>query len=151
MFLYARNGVARLSSIRILVADDFEDWRRQVRLQFQAGPRWQIIAEVSDGSEAVQKAANLKPDLIVLDIGLPKLNGIEAARQIRQFSPNSRIVFLSQNNDSDIVRAALSTGALGYVHKTDARRELLPAVDAALQGKEFVSSSSKGNEFLETT
>ena len=93
----------------------------------------------------------LKPDLIVLDIGLPKLNGIEAARQIRQFSPNSRIVFLSQNNDLDIVRVALSTGALGYVHKTDARRELLPAVDAALQGKEFVSSSSKGNEFLETT
>jgi CheY-like chemotaxis protein len=106
---------------------------------------------VSDGSEAVQKVANLKPDLVVLDIGLPKLNGIEAARQIRQFSPTSTIVFLSQNNDSDVVRAALSTGALGYVHKTDAQSELLPAVDAVLRGKQFVSSSLKGYEFTDTS
>ena len=136
--------------IRILAADDFEGWRRQVRSLLQARPQWQVIAEAVDGSEAIQKAEALKPDLIVLDIGLPKLNGIEAARQIRQFSPNSRIVFLSQNNDLDIVRAALSTGALGYVQKTDARRELLPAVDAALMGKQFVSSSLKGYEFAET-
>ncbi|HWY06351.1 MAG TPA: response regulator [Candidatus Acidoferrales bacterium] len=140
-----------MSSIRILVADDFEDWRRQVHLLFRARPQWQIIAEVSDGSEAVQKVANLKPDLVVLDIGLPKLNGIEAARQIRQFSPTSTIVFLSQNNDSDVVRAALSTGALGYVHKTDAQSELLPAVDAVLRGKQFVSSSLKGYEFTDTS
>jgi CheY-like chemotaxis protein len=120
-------------------------------LLFQARPQWQIIAEVSDGSEAIQKAEELNPDLILLDIGLPKLNGIEAARQIRQFSPNSRIVFLSQNNDSDIVRAALSTGALGYVHKTDAQSELLPAVDAVLRGKQFVSSSLKGYEFTDTS
>ena len=106
---------------------------------------------MSDGSEAIQKAEELNPDLILLDIGLPKLNGIEAARQIRQFSPNSRIVFLSQNNDSDIVRAALSTGALGYVHKTDAQSELLPAVDAVLRGKQFVSSSLKGYEFTDTS
>ncbi len=99
---------------------------------------------MSDGSEAVQKAADLKPDLIVLDIGLPKLNGIEAARQIRQFSPNSRIVFLSQNNDLDIVRAALSTGALGYVCKADSQSDLLPAIEAVLQGRQFVSSSIKG-------
>jgi DNA-binding NarL/FixJ family response regulator len=133
-----------VSSIRVLVADDFEDWRRQVHLLFQARPQWQIIADVSDGSEAVQNAANLKPDLIVLDIGLPTLNGIEAARQIRQFSPNSRIVFLSQNNDLDIVRTALSTGALGYVHKTDAQSDLLPAIEAVLQGRQFVSRSIKG-------
>jgi DNA-binding NarL/FixJ family response regulator len=140
-----------LSRIRILVADDYEGWRRQVRLLFQARPQWQIIGEVSDGSEAVQKVADLKPDLIVLDIGLPKLNGIEAARRIRQLSPSSKIVFLSQNHDLDVVRAALSAGALGYVNKTDARRDLLPAVDAALQGKQFVSSSSKGNEFSDTS
>jgi len=123
--------------------DDFEAWRRQVRLLFQARPQWQIIAEVSDGPEAVQKAADLEPDLIVLDIGLPKLNGIEAARRVRQHSPISKIVFLSQNNDLDVVRAALGTGALGYVWKTDARSELLPAVDAVLRGKQFVSSSLK--------
>ena len=140
-----------LSPIRILIADDFKDWQRQVLSLFRARPEWQVIAEAADGPEAIQKAEELKPDLIVLDIGLPKLNGIEAARRIRQLSLSSKIVFLSQNHDLDVVRAALSTGALGYVNKTDARRDLLPAVDAALQGKQFVSSSSKGNEFSDTS
>ena len=133
-----------MSPIRILVADDFASWRRQVHLLFQARPQWQIIAEASDGSEAVQKAADLKPDLSVLDISLPKLNGIEAARQIRQFSPNSRIIFLSHNDDLEIVRAGLGTGALGYVCKADCQSDLLPAIEAVLQGKQFVSSSIKG-------
>jgi CheY-like chemotaxis protein len=124
--------------------DDFEDWRHQVRLLLQARPQWQIIAEASDGSEAVQKAAELKPDLIVLDVGLPNLNGIDAARRIRHLSPNSTIVFLSQNTDPDVVRAALSLGALGYVHKSDVRSDLLPAIEAVLQGRQFVSSSIKG-------
>jgi DNA-binding NarL/FixJ family response regulator len=110
-----------LSSIRILLADDVEGWRHQVRLLLQARPEWQVIAEASDGPETIQKAEELKPDLIVLDIGLPILNGIEAARRIRQLSPSSKVVFLSQNNDRDVVRAALGMGALGYVHKTDAR------------------------------
>jgi DNA-binding NarL/FixJ family response regulator len=136
-------GEQPLSPIRILVTDDFEDWRRKVRFIFQERPQWQIIAEASDGSEAVQKAAELKPDLILLDIGLPRLNGIEAARQIRQLSPSSKIVFLSLTKNLEVVRAALSTGALGYVHKTDARRELVPAVDAVLRGKQFVSNSLK--------
>jgi DNA-binding NarL/FixJ family response regulator len=120
--------------------DDFQDWRRQVLSLFQARPEWQVIAEAADGFEAIQKAEELKPDLILLDIGLPKLNGIEAARQIRQLSPSSTIVFLSQNNDPDVVRSALGTGALGYVHKLDARSELLPAVHAVLRGEQFVSS-----------
>jgi DNA-binding NarL/FixJ family response regulator len=133
----------RLSLIRVLVADDFKRWRRQVRLLLQVRPELQVVGEASDGSEAVQKAEELKPDLIVLDIGLPKLNGIEAARRIRQFSPNSKILFLSQNNDLDVVQAALGTGALGYVHKMNALGELLPAVEAVLRGKEFVSSGLK--------
>ena len=140
-----------LSLIRVLVVDDFEDWRRQVRSLLQARPEWQVIAEASDGSEAVQKAEDLKPDLIVLDIGLPKLNGIEAARRIRQRSPSSKIIFLSQNSNLDFVRAALGTGALGYVLKTDAGRELLPAVDAVLGGKQFFSSSVKGDQFTDTS
>ena len=135
-----------LPSIRTLIADDYEGWRRQVRLLFQARPEWQVIAEASDGSEAVQKAEELKPDLIVLDIGLPKLNGIEAALRIRQVSPNSKILFLSLHNSPDVVQAALSTGARGYVCKTDAQSELVPAVDAVLRGKQFVSSSLKGSE-----
>jgi len=142
-------GYRPLSLIRVLVVDDFQDWRRQVRSLLQARPEWQIIAEASDGSEAVQKAEDLKPDLILLDIGLPKLNGIEAARRIRQRSPSSKIIFLSQNNNLDFVRAALGTGALGYVLKTDAGRELLPAVDAVLGGKQFFSSSVKGDQFTD--
>jgi CheY-like chemotaxis protein len=118
-------------------------------LLLQSRPECQVIAEASDGPEAVQKAEELKPDLIVLDVGLPNLSGIEAARQIRQRSPNSEIIFLSQNSDLDVVRAALGTGALGYVRKTDAGRELLPAMEAALRGKQFVSSSLKDYQFTD--
>ena len=127
--------------IRILIADDFENWRRQVHSLVEAQPAWQVIAEASDGLEAVQKAKDLKPNLIVLDIGLPKLNGIEAARRIRQLSPTSKIVFLSQNHDLEFVRSALGTGARGYVHKMDFRRDFLPAIRAVLRDKQFVSSS----------
>jgi FixJ family two-component response regulator len=88
--------------------------------------------------------------LIVLDIGLPKLNGIEAARQIRQLSPSSKIVFLSQNNDLSVVGAALGTGAQGYVYKMDVPRDFLPAIEAVLRGKQFVSSSLQGYEFTDT-
>jgi DNA-binding NarL/FixJ family response regulator len=130
-----------------MVVDDYENWRRQIHSLLEARPEWQVIAEASDGSEAVQKAEGLKPDLILLDIGLPKLSGIEAARRIRHVSPSSKIIFLSQNSDLEFVRVALSTGALGYVQKIDAGRELLPAVAAVLKGKKFVSSSLKGHEF----
>ena len=133
-----------LAPIRVLVVEDHRDWRKLVRLLFQMRPEWHVICEVSDGSEAVQKAAKLKPDLILLDIGLPKLNGIEAARQIRQLSPNSKIVFLSMDNSLDIVQESLGTGALGYVYKGYAQSDLLPAVEAALRGEPFVSSSIKG-------
>src|SRR5262245_58673965 len=143
------NGGVLLSPIRILIVDDFKDWRRQVLLLFRKRPEWQVFAEAADGLEAIQKAEELKPDLIVLDIGLPKLNGIEAARRIRQLSPNSKIVFLSQDNSLDVVQAALSRGAQGYVRKSDAGSELLPAVDAVLRGKQYVSGSLTDFEFTE--
>ena len=140
-----------MSSIRILIADDFEDWRRRTRLLLEVRPELEVICEASDGSEVVQKAEELKPDLIVLDIGLPKMNGIEAARLIRELSPRSKIVFLSQMNSFDMVQAALGTGALGYVSKIDSQRELLQAVDAALLGKQFVSSRFKDYKFTDTS
>jgi len=139
------------SSIRILIADDYEGWRRQARLVLQVRPELQVIWEASDGLEAVRKAEELKPDLILLDISFPRLNGIEAARRIRQLSPGSKIIFLSLHNSPDLVQAALNTGALGYVRKTDAQRELLPAVDAVLQGEQFVSSSLRGYESTDTS
>jgi DNA-binding NarL/FixJ family response regulator len=138
-----------MSPIRILVVDDYKEWRDQVFLSLQARPEWQVICEVSDGAEAVQKAEELRPELVLLDIGLPKLNGIEAARRIRQFSPSSKILFMSTDNSLEAVQAALSTGAHGYVHKARALIDLLPAIDAALQGKQFVSSTVKGYEFTD--
>jgi DNA-binding NarL/FixJ family response regulator len=136
-----------LKSIRILVVDDYESWRRQARLLLQAYPELQIICEASDGSEAVQKAEELRPDLILLDIGLPKLNGLEAARHIRMLAPESKILFLTQESSADVVQEALSLGAQGYVLKARAGTELLAAVQAVLQGKQFVSSDLSGHYF----
>ena len=136
---------------RILIVEDFPDFRRFICSTLGKSLDLRVIAEVSDGLEAVQRAAELKPDLILLDIGLPTINGIEAARRIRQVSPNTKIVFLSLNNDLDVVRAALGTGAQGYVYKSDVRSDLLPAVQAVLRDQQFVSSSLKGYEFTDTT
>ena len=110
-------------------------------------PECQIVCEVSDGSEAVQKAEELRPDLIVLDIGLPKLDGIEAARRIRQVSSNSKIVFLTMDNSPDVAQAALSTGAQGFVHKIRAQSELLPAIELVLR-RQPVPSTSKPTRSL---
>ena len=127
------------SSVRILVVDDYEPFRRFVCSTLERRPDLQIIGEASDGLEAVQKAEDLQPDLILLDIGLPTLNGIEVARRIRELSPQSKILFVSQETSVHIVQAALAEGAKGYVVKTDSRRELLRAVDAVLRGERFVS------------
>jgi len=129
-----------LSSVRILVVDDFEPWRRSISTLFRERPGLQVVREASDGLEAVQRALELKPDLILLDIGLPSLNGIEAARQIRKLVPESKIIFLTQESSADMVQEALSLGARGYVVKARAASELLAAVEAVLQGKQFVSS-----------
>jgi DNA-binding NarL/FixJ family response regulator len=100
----------------------------------------QLVGEAADGVEAVSEAAVLQPELILLDIGLPKLNGIEAARQIRQVAPATKILFLTLVNDAEVARTALSSGGHGYVLKSDAGRELWPAIEAVLQGKQYVSS-----------
>jgi len=133
-------------SIRILLVDDFAPWRREVCSLLKGQPELQIVGEVGDGFEAVQKARELKPDLILLDIGLPNLDGLEAARGIRQVAPDTKIVFLTQNNDKDVVLAALSTGAQGYVLKADAGAELLTAVAGILGGDDFVSSGIEVDE-----
>jgi len=131
--------------IRVLVVDDYEPFRRFVASTLEQQPELQTIGEASDGLDAVQKAEELQPDLILLDIGLPTLNGIEAARRIRHCSPKCKILFLSENRSLDIVEEALHTGKGGYVVKSDAGSELLPAVEAVLQGKPFVSSSLPGH------
>jgi DNA-binding NarL/FixJ family response regulator len=107
-------------------------------------PDLQVICEVADGMEAVEKAEELQPDLVLLDIGLPSLNGINAARQIRRCTPKSKVIFLTQESSADMVQEALSLGALGYVSKTRVGSDLSPAVDAVLVGRKFVSDGLAG-------
>jgi len=129
------------TSIRVLVIDDYEPWRRFVCSTLQKRAEYRVSGEASDGLQAVQRAQQLQPDLILLDIGLPTLNGIEAARRIREVSPTSKILFVTETRSLDIVEQALSTGAGGYVVKSDAASELLPAIKAVLEGEQFVSAS----------
>jgi DNA-binding NarL/FixJ family response regulator len=139
------------SSIRVLVVDDYQPWHRFVSTTLKKQPELQVIGQVSDGLEAVQQAAQVRPDLILLDIGLPTLNGIEAARRIREVSPTSRILFVTENRSPDIAEEALRTGAGGYVVKSDAASELLPAIKAVLEGKRFISASLAGHFLVATT
>jgi DNA-binding NarL/FixJ family response regulator len=129
-----------MSNVRILVVDDYEGWRQRIRSILELWPELQVVGEASDGLEALQKAEALKPDLILLDIGLGKLNGIEVEKRLCQLVPRAKVLFLSQYNDADIVRTALSNEAQGYVLKTDAGDELLTAIKAILRGDRFVSS-----------
>jgi DNA-binding NarL/FixJ family response regulator len=125
-------------SIRVLIVEDFEPFRRFILTTLQE-TEFQVVGEALDGFEAVRKAAELQPDLILLDIGLPFLNGIEAARQIRKLAPESKIIFVTQESSADVVEEALSSGAMGYVVKAEAASELLAAVEAVCQGRQFVS------------
>jgi DNA-binding NarL/FixJ family response regulator len=124
---------------RILVVDDFAPWLAFVQTCLRQELNSCIIGFAVDGVEAVRKATELQPDLVLLDVGLPRLNGIEAAQQIRKSVPNCAILFLSEVSDCDVVRVVLGSGARGYVLKSEAIRDLATAVQAILEGKRFVS------------
>jgi CheY-like chemotaxis protein len=135
------------SSTRVLVVDDFEPFRRLLCSTLQSKLDFETIVEASDGLEAVELAQILHPDLILLDIGLPKLDGIEAARRIHELSPRSRILFVSQESSVDALHAAFNAGASGYVVKVDVGTELQTAVKAVLRGERFVGSRFAGYGF----
>ncbi len=134
-----------VSCIRILVVDDYKPFRRFVCSTLAQTRDLQVIGEASDGLEAVRKAEELQPDLVVLDIDLPKLNGIEVARRIRELAPECKIIFSSQESSIDVVQEALGLGAHGYVVKAQAGNELLTAVETVRQGRRFVSSGLSGH------
>jgi DNA-binding NarL/FixJ family response regulator len=136
-----------LHSSRVLVVEDFEPFRRVLVSALAEVSGLEIVGEVSDGLEASQQTERLQPDLILLDIGLPTLNGIEAARRIHKLSPESKILFVSQESSIDVVREALGTRASGYIVKTDAGRELLEGVSAVLRGELFVGKRFAGDDF----
>jgi DNA-binding NarL/FixJ family response regulator len=127
------------SKFGVLVVDDFAPFRRMISSILEVEDYVQIIGEASDGLEAIEKAKELLPDLILLDVGLPKLDGIEVARKIRGLFPGTKVIFVSQETSADVVQEALGTGAQGFVAKIDAWRDVVVAIKAALQGENFVS------------
>jgi DNA-binding NarL/FixJ family response regulator len=130
--------------MRVLVADSFAPWRRFVSSLMQKESEWQVVAEASDGLEAIKKTLELKPDLVLLELSLPKLSGIQTAELIREFAPKCKVIFASTHDELDYAQEALSIGARGYVLKVSSARDLGRAVKAVFQGKRFVSSNIKG-------
>ena len=128
-----------MASIRIMVADDHEVARRAIRSVLAGDPEIEVVSEVANGEEAIQKAQELRPDIILMDISLPGKSGIQAAKTIRAVSPQSRTIFVSQHDSVQIAKDALSVGAYGYVVKSDAGHDLLAAIKAARDGRTFVS------------
>src|SRR6266852_5786702 len=126
--------------VRILVADDHQVVRTGLRALLESKTGWQVCGEASNGREAVEKAGQLKPDVAVLDIGMPLLNGVEATRQIRKLSPQTEILILTMHDSELLVQEVLSAGAHGYILKDDADRDLVTAVDALRRHKPYLSS-----------
>jgi DNA-binding NarL/FixJ family response regulator len=131
---------------RVLVVDDYEPWRFRIRSELQRTPGWQVVGEAADGWEAIEQAHALAPDLILLDLELPTLTGVEAANRILAANPKSRILFVSAHQSWDIVQVAMATGARGYVLKSEAGHDLLPAMNAIMRGKRWLSSFLTGRD-----
>jgi len=132
-----------MSIVRIVIAEDFAAFRRAICSILEKGEDLEVVCEVGDGRDAVQKSEELKPELILLDIGLPTLNGLRAAREIRRVAPETKIIFVSQESSPDVVQEALALGANGYIAKARIGSDLLIAIDEVLQGRRFVSSNLK--------
>ena len=130
-----------MARVRLLLVDDFRLWRDCVQNHLEGNPKVHIAGFASDGLEALQKVGELQPDLVLLDISLPRLSGIEAAQRIRKLKPNCKIIFLSGHSCPEMVRGALEAGGSGYVHKEDAMAELLAGLEAVLAGRQYLSSS----------
>ena len=130
-------GFRQLAPVRILIVDDFEPWRRSVRSLLAEDADLEVVCEGSDGQEAIQKCKELQPDLILLDIQMPGMNGFDAARQICEVSPGTKILFLSSCRSLELIHEALKIAA-GFIVKADAARDLLPIVRAVVRNEPFV-------------
>jgi two-component system response regulator NreC len=137
------------AKVRVLVVDDFEPFRRILSSMVGKKEGLRIVGQAADGMEAVRLAEILSPDLILLDISLPGLNGIEAARRIHKGVPECKILFVTQNSSPAVAQEALRLGS-GYILKTDTTAEFLPAVEAVLAGKKYISPSLEGYDFPAT-
>ncbi|HEX4783173.1 MAG TPA: response regulator transcription factor [Candidatus Sulfotelmatobacter sp.] len=126
--------------LRILIADDHEVARHGIRALLESHTGWEVCAEAKDGREAVEMASSITPDLILLDIGMPNLNGLEAARQILASSPNTAILILTMHDSEQVVREVLRAGARGFLLKSDAGRDLVAAVEALQSNRTFFTT-----------
>jgi DNA-binding NarL/FixJ family response regulator len=125
-------------AVRILIVDDHPVVRHGLKVLLGEHPGWEVIGEASDGVEAVDKAVTLDPDVIVLDVTMPRMNGLEACRRIRQRDPNCEILVITQYDSQQMMREALACGARGYIVKSNAARDLLAAVEAVSQHRSFM-------------
>jgi DNA-binding NarL/FixJ family response regulator len=130
-----------MNSVRILIADDHELFRRGLAAELTQVPGWVVAGEAANGRDAVELAAALKPDIVVLDLTMPELNGLEAARKIISVNPTVRVLILTAHESEQLVREVLSAGAQGYVLKSDAGRILIAALQALLDGRSFFTSN----------
>lgn len=128
-------------AVRILMVDDAAHWRKFVNFILRIDPELEIVSDVSTGDEAVKQAADLKPNVVLLDINLPGMSGLEAGRRILSHDPNTKVVFVSQERDVDIVHEALRIGGSAFVVKTDAASQLVTAIHAVTRGQVFLSRS----------
>jgi DNA-binding NarL/FixJ family response regulator len=127
--------------VRILVVDDHPIVRHGLRTLLGGRPEWEIIDEAEDGIEAVEKADRLKPDVVVLDVSMPRMDGLEACRRIRKSVPKSEVLIVTQHDSPQMMREALGAGARGYIVKSDAARDLLAALESVSQHKLFIAQS----------
>lgn len=133
-----------MTELRIFVADDHEIVRRGLRALIEAEPDWQLCGEAANGRDAVELARDLTPDVIILDISMPELNGLDAARQLRKLAPKSEILILTMHESEELMREVLAAGARGYVLKSDATRDLVAAISALRRHQPFFASSVSG-------
>jgi len=129
-----------MKTARILIADDHELFRRGVKATIDDVPEWTVAAEASDGQEAVRLAGNLSPDVVILDMSMPQLNGLEAARQILAIAPATRVLMLTAHDSEQLVREVLDAGAHGYLLKSDAGKLLITALEALLDDRPFFTT-----------
>ncbi len=128
---------------RILIADDHEVVRKGLSTLLQTHEGWEICGEAKDGREAVDMAKQLKPDVVILDVGMPNLNGLAATRQLVQQNPNQKVIVLTITDSDEVIREALDAGARGFVLKSDAARDLVSAVEALQRGRMFFTSAGQ--------
>jgi DNA-binding NarL/FixJ family response regulator len=141
-----------MSALRILIADDHAVVRAGLRALLESRSGWEVCAEAADGREAVEKASKVKPDVAVLDIGMPLLNGVEATRRIRKASAQTEVLILTMHESDELVQQVVETGARGYILKDDADKILLAAVDAVRQHKPYFSTRvSNSHDAVNTT